>query len=459
MEPYTIDLDQIESWSYVDFEPVYDFEVENNHNYCLVTESNETILVHNSGKSQTMIQFFLSELLNHDENDNETFVVLRKVAATIRTSVYMDFKNKIYEWGLGDLITAYDGIFEFRSRSNKIIFMGVDNPEKLKSLAQAKYIWVEEATELSKEDFIQVTLRLRGISKHQKRFFLTFNPVSDSHWIKERFFDRPPDVEKNKILILHSTYKDCYRFLDKEYPIRMEALKDIDYTYWDVYANGNWGVWDRETLYVQYFDPNNHVVDGYLKAHQDYPLYLSFDFNITNTCVAIQFSKNAPGHSYYGTINVIKTYRHGDLGDLCNMIKQEFPGMRYVINGDPAGQARSAFTTANMSAYQLIANFMNLPDMNLQIMRSSPSHLNTRIVDTLVFRKCKIQIAEEANKALIADFKEAKVDRRISLDTWKQKNPDKSHALDAWRYFSFANFYEIASEYNIQKFNGKLLQE
>jgi PBSX family phage terminase large subunit len=412
-----------------------------------------------SGKSQTMIQFFLSELLDHDENENETFVVLRKVAATIRTSVYMDFKNKIYEWGLGDLITAYDGIFEFRSRSNKIIFMGVDNPEKLKSLAQAKYIWVEEATELTKEDFIQVTLRLRGISKHQKRFFLTFNPVSDSHWIKERFFDRPPEVEKDKILILHSTYKDCYRFLDKEYPIRMEALKDVDYTYWDVYANGNWGVWDRETLYVQYFSPKDHVVEGYLRAHPDYPLYLTFDFNITNTCVAIQFSKNAPGHSYYGTINVIKTYRHGDLGDLCNMIKQEFPGMRYVINGDPAGQARSAFTTANMSAYQLIANFMNLPDMNLQIMRSSPSHLNTRIVDTLVFRKCKIQIAEEPNKALIADFKEAKVDRRISLDTWKQKNPDKSHALDAWRYFSFANFYEIASEYNIQKFNGKLLQE
>jgi len=412
-----------------------------------------------SGKSQTMIQFFLSELLDHDENENETFVVLRKVAATIRTSVYMDFKNKIYEWGLGDLITAYDGIFEFRSRSNKIIFMGVDNPEKLKSLAQAKYIWVEEATELTKEDFIQVTLRLRGISKHQKRFFLTFNPVSDSHWIKERFFDRPPDVEKDKILILHSTYKDCYRFLDKEYPIRMEALKDVDYTYWDVYANGNWGVWDRETLYVQYFSPKDHVVEGYLRAHPDYPLYLTFDFNITNTCVAIQFSKNAPGHSYYGTINVIKTYRHGDLGDLCNMIKQEFPGMRYVINGDPAGQARSAFTTANMSAYQLIANFMNLPDMNLQIMRSSPSHLNTRIVDTLVFRKCKIQISEESNKALIADFKEAKVDRRISLDTWKQKNPDKSHALDAWRYFSFANFYEIASEYNIQKFNGKLLQE
>jgi phage terminase large subunit len=412
-----------------------------------------------SGKSQTMIQYFLSEILNHDANENETFVVLRKVAATIRTSVYMDFKNKIFEWGLSELVQTFDGIFEVRSRSNRIIFMGVDNPEKLKSLTQAKYIWVEEATELSKEDYMQVTLRLRGVSKHTKRFFLTFNPVSDSHWIKERFFDNPPALEREKILICHSTYRDSLRFLDREYPIRMEALKDIDHTYWDVYANGNWGVWDRETLYAQYFEESLHCVDAEIRAHPEYDLYLSFDFNITNTCIVCQFAKNAVGNNHYATINVLKTYRIGDLGDMCEMIRSEYPGMRYIINGDPAGQARSAFTSGNISAYQLIANYMQLTMNNIQIMRSSPSHLNTRIVDTLLFSKSKIRISKPNNKILITDLKEAKVDRRISLDTWKQRNPDKSHALDAWRYFSFANFFEIASDYNIRKFNAKMLQE
>ena len=130
-----------------------------------------------SGKSQTMIQFFLSEIINSRVNQNQTYIVIRKVAATIRNSVYQDFKNKINDWGIQSLVKAFDGYMEFRSGSNKIIFMGVDNPEKLKSLTQAKYIWIEEATELSLEDFTQVTLRLRGVSQFVKRFFITFNPV------------------------------------------------------------------------------------------------------------------------------------------------------------------------------------------------------------------------------------------------------------------------------------------
>jgi len=406
-----------------------------------------------------MIQFFLAQILNDVENQHQTFVVLRKVAATIRNSVYGDFKNKISEWGLDGLVRCLDGLFEIRYCTNRIIMMGVDNTEKLKSLSQAKFIWMEEATEFTKDDYIQITLRLRGVSKHPKRFFLTFNPVSDSHWIKERFFDNPPTLEKDKILIAHSTYRDSLQFLDAEYPVRMEALKEIDFTYWDVYANGNWGVWDRESLYAKNFDEQLHVVNGEIKAHPSFNIHLSFDFNVTNTCVVAQYSKNQPGHQYYATINVLKVYRIGDLGDLCETIKSDYPGRRFIIHGDPAGNSRSATTRGNISAYQLIVNYMSLPDNVMSIMRSAPSHLNTRIVDTLVFSKCRVQISRANCRDLIVDLKEAKVDRRLSLDPWKTKNPDKSHALDCWRYFSFGNFSEIAGEYNLSKFDGKLLQE
>jgi predicted DNA repair protein MutK len=40
---------------------------------------------------------------------------------------------------------------------------------------------------------------LRGLSKHKKSIYITFNPVSDSHWIKKRFFDEVPEFEKDKI--------------------------------------------------------------------------------------------------------------------------------------------------------------------------------------------------------------------------------------------------------------------
>ena len=410
-----------------------------------------------SGKSQTMIQIFLSEIIDNKANQFQTFYVIRKVAATLRNSVFADFRNKISQWGFEKVVKAKTGYLELQSGTNRIVFLGCDDPEKLKSLSQAKYIWIEEATELSLEDFTQITLRLRGKSEQPKRFFLTFNPVSDSHWIKKRFFDDVPDKEASQILRLHGTYKDALNFLDDEYVTRMEALKTVNQTYYEVYALGQWGVWDRESLFAYTFDYSKHVFGGYIKANPTYPLYLAFDFNVTNTCVVCQYIKYGSEAANYATINVLKTYRIGDLSTLCQTIKQEYPDMMYVINGDASGAARNAFTQGNISAYLIIKNYLQLVDMQLQVPKSNPSHIASRLITILIFQKAKITISEKACPALVTDLKEAKVDRQGSLDSWKNKNPDKSHALDAFRYFIFSNFAEITSNFNLEKY-GTMLQ-
>jgi len=410
-----------------------------------------------SGKSQTMIQLFLAEICDNKANQFQTFFVIRKVAATIRNSVFADFRNKISQWGLDKLIKAKTGYMELQSGTNKIVFLGCDDPEKLKSLSQAKYIWIEEATELTLEDFTQITLRLRGKSEHPKRFFLTFNPVSDSHWIKKRFFDDVPPKEANQILRLHGTYKDAIDFLDDEYVTRMEALKSVSQTYYEVYALGQWGIWDRESLFATSFDYSKNVQHGYIKASPAHDLYLSFDFNVTNTCVVCQYFKYGYDAEYYANINIIKVYRIGDLSTLCQTIKEEFPGMTYVINGDASGAARNAFTQGNISAYLMIKNYLNIVDMQLQVPKVNPSHIASRLITILVLQKAKIKIGEKECGILITDLKEAKVDRQGSLDAWKNKNPDKSHALDAFRYFIFSNFAEITSNFNLEKY-GTMLQ-
>jgi len=405
-----------------------------------------------SGKSQTMIQLFLAEVCNHQANQNETFFVIRKVAATIRNSVFADFRNKISQWGIAQMVKVKTGYLELHSGSNKIVFLGCDDPEKLKSLSQAKYIWIEEATELTLDDFTQITLRLRGKSEHPKRFFLTFNPVSDSHWIKKRFFDDVPKQEQDQVLRLHGTYKDALDFLDESYVSRMESLRDVSQTYYEVYALGQWGIWDRESLFATSFDYSKHVYDGYIKASPNHAIYLSFDFNVTNTCVVSQYVKSSEQGEYYATINIIKVYRVGDLSALCQTIKQEFPDMTYIVNGDASGASRNAFTQDNISAYSLIKNYLNLTDMQLQVARSNPSHIASRLVTILVLQKAKVQISGKRCSELVDDLKEAKVDRQGSLDKWKNKNPDKSHALDAFRYFIFSNFAEITSNFNLEKY-------
>lgn len=410
-----------------------------------------------SGKSQTMIQLLLAEICNHKENQFQTYFVIRKVASTLRNSVFADFRNKISQWGFEKLVKAKTGYLELQSGSNKIVFLGCDDPEKLKSLSQAKYIWIEEATELSLEDFTQITLRLRGKSETPKRFFLTFNPVSDSHWIKKRFFDDVPAKEQHQILRLHGTYRDAINFLDDDYVTRMEALKQVSQTYYEVYALGQWGIWDRESLFATSFDYSKHVYDGYIKASPTHNLYLSFDFNVTNTCVVSQYIKNSEEGIFYATINIIKVYRIGDLAALCQTIRQEFPDMVYIINGDASGASRNAFTQDNISAYALIKNYLGIPDMQLQVPRSNPSHIASRLVTILVLQKAKVQISSKRCDELVTDLKEAKVDRQGSLDAWKNKNPDKSHALDAFRYFIFSNFAEITSNFNLEKY-GTMLQ-
>ncbi len=410
-----------------------------------------------SGKSQTMIQLFLSEICNLKENKNITLFVIRKVANTLRNSVFADFKNKIADWGLESFATIKTGYLEIHSGSNKIVFLGCDDPEKLKSLSQAKSIWIEEATELSIDDFTQITLRLRGKSSQPKRFYLTFNPVSDSHWIKQRFFDKVPEKEKDAVLTLHGTYLDALDFLDAEYPKRMEALKEVNKTYYEVYALGQWGIWDKESIFANTFDSSLHSIDANIKALESLPLYLSFDFNVTNTCVISQYQKNSNDSENYATINVLRIYRVGDLGSLCQTIKAEYPNFVYIINGDASGGNRSAFTQDNINAYQMIVNYLSINELQIQVPKANPSHIASRLVTILFFQKCLVRISRPNCEILINDLKEAKVDRKGSLDAWKKENPDKSHALDAFRYFIYSNFAEITINYNLEKFNGKML--
>lgn len=72
------------------------------------------------------------------------------------------------------------------------MFAGLDDVEKIKSITPARGvftdIWMEEATECGYGDYKQLDKRLRGRSKFQKRFTLSFNPVYQTHWIYTEFF-------------------------------------------------------------------------------------------------------------------------------------------------------------------------------------------------------------------------------------------------------------------------------
>lgn len=73
-------------------------------------------------------------------------------------------------------------------------------------------------------------LRLRG-GADKKIFYLSFNPISALHWLKEEFFDNP----KEDSLICHSTYLDN-PLLDKEYIANLLDMKERNPQKYEVYA-------------------------------------------------------------------------------------------------------------------------------------------------------------------------------------------------------------------------------
>ena len=166
------------------------------------------------------------------------WLVCRKVAKTLRASCFDQLRGQIMEhYGhAGARINKSDMEITFANGS-KIIFAGLDDVEKLKSIYAITGIWIEEASELEEGDFNQLDIRLRGETRYYKQIILTFNPVSITHWLKKRFFDRKDE----RATVHESTYKDN-RFLDAEAIRTLESFRETDEYYYMVYCLGQWGV-------------------------------------------------------------------------------------------------------------------------------------------------------------------------------------------------------------------------
>lgn len=192
-----------------------------------------------SGKSVFAAQKILTRLMR-EHDANHKIAILRKVMNTHRHSTFALFRNLIYDWGWQDHFDISKSNLEIVCKiggGGQLIFLGLDDVEKLKSITDITSIWIEEATEISLEDFEQIDLRLRGFTKHYQQIMLSFNPISAMHWLKGRFYDRR-DVEAMTVL---TTYRDNL-FINPDYKARLEGLKDRDHQLWRIYARGLWGV-------------------------------------------------------------------------------------------------------------------------------------------------------------------------------------------------------------------------
>ena len=85
-----------------------------------------------SGKSVFAVQRFLVRML---QKELCNILAVRAVAATNRDSTYALFRQVIAKWGLGELFHCADSDLRITcANGNSVIFKGLDDTEKLKSV-------------------------------------------------------------------------------------------------------------------------------------------------------------------------------------------------------------------------------------------------------------------------------------------------------------------------------------
>lgn len=198
-------------------------------------------------------------------------LVIREVYETIRESCFDLFCEILVDL---DLLNSDNPKFQVKASSSpmkisfpngsKIIFKGMDKPEKLKSINDVSLVWIEEASEVKYAGYKEILGRLRhpSLSLH---IMLTLNPVGTENWVYQHFFKRVDD-EGNEIVVLddydlytkhtivhngvyyHHSLCDDNMFLPQDYKDELEAMKTYDYDLYRVAKLGQFGVNGRQVL-------------------------------------------------------------------------------------------------------------------------------------------------------------------------------------------------------------------
>lgn len=181
-----------------------------------------------SAKSTNIALILVVDLMQYPVNT----ICFRKVGETLRKSVYEQIKwaikflgvEEYFEYKLSPLEIIY------KERGNKFIFMGVDDPQKSKSIKEAQFpvarYWFEELAEFKNEDEVETVLNSIFRGKLEKgliyKGFFSYNPPKMKHnWVNKKY---NYSFIENNVFVHHSTYLDNPHISD-EFIKEAEAVK------------------------------------------------------------------------------------------------------------------------------------------------------------------------------------------------------------------------------------------
>lgn len=232
-----------------------------------------------AGKSYFAAQKLIYRCLRDDIKHR--WLVLRKT----NNAVYKSCQMTVEKW-LQILQIPYTSThLSIKFDGHEIIFTGLDDPMKVKSIEGITAIWMEETTEFTLKDFKQLNLRLRGNIETYKQIIMTFNPEGGkTSWIYKEFYEDAETTDRD-FREHHSTWRDN-RFLDEEYKRELQSEKND--TLRKIYDLGEWAEL-KSSIYQKYIKMSVDVTSVLRAADK---IYAGVDFGFNNPAVFLLMAEH-----------------------------------------------------------------------------------------------------------------------------------------------------------------------
>lgn len=240
-------------------------------------------------------------------------LICRKTRESLTESALVTFEQKVLPpftpWAMNQQRRVRQA-YHLPNRS-EIVVGGLDKPEKLFS-TEYDTIYVQEATELSEEEWELFLRSLRNGRVPYQQIVGDCNPAAPAHWIKRR-------AAGGSLTMFQSRHEDnpelwnertaCWTPKGTEYLAILDALTGVRY------KRLRLGLWvaAENVVYAEY-DPAIHLVDRF-PIPKEWPRYRAIDFGFTNPFVCQWWAEDPDGRLYryrelYGTQRLVRDWAH-----------------------------------------------------------------------------------------------------------------------------------------------------
>lgn len=225
-------------------------------------------------------------------------LIVRKTAVSLTNTALVTFDKRVAAEALETgLVVWYGGSqrepAQYRYANGSTINVGgMDKATRVMS-AEYDVVYVQEATELSEDDWEMLTTRLRNGKISFQQMIADCNPDAPIHWLKRR-------ADEGKTTMLPSKHEDNPLLFTRSgemttegqtYMAKLDALTGVRY---QRLRHGRW-VAAEGAIYEEWSPV--HLIDPF-EIPWEWPRFWSVDFGFTNPMVIQRWAEDPDGRLY-----------------------------------------------------------------------------------------------------------------------------------------------------------------